>query len=361
MKILMVCQSWDAVTGPYETLYPQIRDVVLAAGHELRVVDNHRNYLPIGGPTIYGYNFVLRRLRWGFWNDILVNRLLRREAAAFQPDAIIVSKGENLYWRTIAWLKQHTRAVLFNWNMDNPFWYQNSSMHLLRSIPLYDVYAAIGKYLVPVLQALGCPRVEFVPAFFDPGRIHFSGELTAEERRLYGSSVAFAGQLRTERADMLRQLLEFDVGIWGNPVGLSADDPIRERIRAERLDGEQYAKVLACTKIGVNVQNRNGRMANNLRAFEVTGMGALLITEYTPDYAALFVEDEEIVMYRSWGELRDKVEHYLRHDEERGRIARAGQARTLRDYTLEKCVKRILGIVADGPPEGAPMNGFAAE
>lgn len=58
----------------------------------------------------------------------------------------------------------------------------------------------------------------------------------------------------------------------------------------------------------------------------------------SPDAAAngldeLFEIGREIVVYRDDRDLLDKIACYLAHDEERKGIARAGQERTLREYT----------------------------
>jgi SAM-dependent methyltransferase len=73
--------------------------------------------------------------------------------------------------------------------------------------------------------------------------------------------------------------------------------------------------------------------ANNMRLFEATGCGALLITDYKDNLAELFDIGREVVAYRSPEECVELVAYYLQHPEQAATIARAGQARTLRDHS----------------------------
>jgi hypothetical protein len=75
--------------------------------------------------------------------------------------------------------------------------------------------------------------------------------------------------------------------------------------------------------------------AANMRLFEATGIGSCLLTSWRPNLRHLFELDAEIVAYKSADECAEKAKWLLAHPVERERIAAAGQARTLRDYTFE--------------------------
>ncbi len=73
-----------------------------------------------------------------------------------------------------------------------------------------------------------------------------------------------------------------------------------------------------------------------MRLFEATGVGTCLLTSFRPNLPNLFEIDREIVTYSSPDECAEKARWLLENPEDRERIARAGQQRTLRDYTFEK-------------------------
>ncbi|NIR14974.1 MAG: glycosyltransferase family 1 protein, partial [Desulfobacterales bacterium] len=78
--------------------------------------------------------------------------------------------------------------------------------------------------------------------------------------------------------------------------------------------------------------------AGNMRLYEVTGMGACLLTDWKINLPELFEPEVEVVTYRSVEECREKVSYLLENDTERRAIAAAGQKRTLRDHTYRQRV-----------------------
>ncbi len=72
----------------------------------------------------------------------------------------------------------------------------------------------------------------------------------------------------------------------------------------------------------------------NLRMYEATGMGTLLLTDgkYAP---RKIFNDDEVVYYESIDDAIDKVKYYTENEEERSRIAINGQKRTLSEYNYE--------------------------
>lgn len=336
MRILLVTESWPRDRGPFETFYQYYRAYLTGLGYEVDVVDNKAMHLPIGGQTVWNCPRLFRALGWVRWNDLLVNAMLRRRAVGWQPDVILQFKGENLRWRTMAWLKRRTQALLFNWDLDNPFWPSNTSPDLLRSMPYYDCFGSLAEHFIPSLLSLGCPRAEYLPMFFIPER--FGGPPpTSADRERFASDLLFIGRATPERAAMLRPLASWDLALYGPDWErvLAADDPLRRCVRGGFLDGADYAKALRCCRIAINVLVTQCKGANNLRTFEATGCGAFLLTEHSREQAeTLFREGEEIACYRTPEDLVAVAQRYLPDEATRSRIAAAGQRRCLAEHTL---------------------------
>jgi spore maturation protein CgeB len=133
---------------------------------------------------------------------------------------------------------------------------------------------------------------------------------------------------------------------WGyGAERLSTSSPLRTAYRGEAWGIDMY-RVLAQSRVALN---RHGPVAegyaNNMRLFEATGMGSLLLTESAPNLSHYFEPGREVVSYDGANDLMDKLEHYLEHDDERRAIAAAGQARTLRDHTYAKLMVRLADIL----------------
>ena len=84
------------------------------------------------------------------------------------------------------------------------------------------------------------------------------------------------------------------------------------------------------------------------RNFEVPGCGAFLLTEYVDHLEDYYDIGREVECFRSSRELAEKIDYYLKHEEEREKIAKAGYERTMREHTWEKRFNDIfktMGLV----------------
>lgn len=118
---------------------------------------------------------------------------------------------------------------------------------------------------------------------------------------------------------------------------LPADSALRACYRGEAWGKDMYS-VYRRSRV---VVNRHGEIAqgfaNNLRMYEATGTGALLLTDNETD---LF-EQDEIVRYSSPADAVEKIRYYLSHEDERRLIAWKGQSKTLRDHTYTQRMKVV--------------------
>jgi spore maturation protein CgeB len=139
-----------------------------------------------------------------------------------------------------------------------------------------------------------------------------------------------------------RVVPELGIEVWGYGAGsLRPDSPILPAYRGEAWGLDMYS-VLAESKIVVNMHEAvAGGNANNMRLFEATGAGAMLLTDRGANLGELFEPGREVVTFDDAEDLIAKARHYLEHEDERLSIAAAGQARTLADHTYERRLPRV--------------------
>jgi spore maturation protein CgeB len=105
-------------------------------------------------------------------------------------------------------------------------------------------------------------------------------------------------------------------------------------------------QVLRDSKIALNIHaDSSPTHASNGRLFETTGVGTLLVTDWRNNLPQLFEPDNEVVVYRTAAEAAERIRYYLAHDKERERIAKAGQTRTLSQYTYEHRAIQLVNII----------------
>ncbi len=130
-----------------------------------------------------------------------------------------------------------------------------------------------------------------------------------------------------------------------NLNGISTDSPLKDCYRGPAWGRDMY-NILQSSKIGLNRHaDFAGDYANNMRLYEVTGSGALLITDAKCNMSDLFEVGKEVVVYNNADELIDLVRYYLTHDQEREAIAKAGQKRTLQEHTYFHRMQELISIV----------------
>jgi spore maturation protein CgeB len=203
-----------------------------------------------------------------------------------------------------------------------------------RAAGIDSEYFKIGFY-ERVLERLGANGVDPSPAADRPHAVSFIGGLDPTVHR--------QGTALLER--LSRRL---PISIWGyGTAGLPQASPIRAHYRGEAWGLDMY-EALSRSRISINrhIDVAEGN-ANNMRLFETTGVGALLLTEEAPNLADLFKPGTEVVAYEGEDDLVEKIEHYLEHDDERLEIAAAGQRRTLREHTYGRRMSELAAILQE--------------
>ena len=134
---------------------------------------------------------------------------------------------------------------------------------------------------------------------------------------------------------------------WGYGVdSLRASGVEQTRLHGEVWGSDMFA-TLRRSQITINHHIDVAQTyANNMRLFEATGCGALLVTDHKDNLDDLFSVGDEVIAYRSLEECAELVRYYLAHPEDARRIAERGQARTFRDHTYTKRMAQTAEILS---------------
>jgi spore maturation protein CgeB len=154
----------------------------------------------------------------------------------------------------------------------------------------------------------------------------------------YRFDVSFVGRKFGERGKWVEALRDRGVKIhtWGNgwPGGL--------------IPTEEMVAVFNASKINLNFVKScgvNTRPQLKARIFEVCMSGGFLLCEYIPGIEEFFVPDKEIVCFQEFEELEAKIRYYLKQEDRRRAIARAGWDRAHHDYTSVSRLRRAFAEI----------------
>ncbi len=281
---------------------------------------------------------------WAREHDVVVPRrprlvrdrqLVLAQAEAFGPDVTYVQDLSALTPDVLRALRAQSRVLVG----------QIASKPPSRSrLEIFQLLVTAAPNLVTLFRQEGL-ETEFIRLGFDPRVI---ARLEAEAPRSGAVFVGAIGRSRTWRSNVVleRAARQVPIDFWGYTVGRR---PLPSHVRG-RYHGEVWGldmyDVLARAKLAVNRHGDvTGNHAVNMRLYEATGVGALLVTDAKADLADVFEPGEEVVTYASEGELVEKVRYYLENETERVKIAHAGQQRTLREHTYARRMQELVDVL----------------
>ena len=153
-------------------------------------------------------------------------------------------------------------------------------------------------------------------------------------------------QHRRANGLLARAARRVPIDFWGYGArGWPPWSPLRRRHHGEAWGLDMY-RVLRNARIALNRHiGIAAGYANNMRLYEATGVGTMLLTEDAPNLGDLFEPGREVATYASEDELVEKVQHYLGHEDERRAIAAAGRARTIREHGYDTRMAELAGIL----------------
>ena len=103
--------------------------------------------------------------------------------------------------------------------------------------------------------------------------------------------------------------------------------------------------VFRYSRINLNITLRSIKSGMPLRAIDIMGAGGFLLTNYQSDFLNDFIPGEDLVMYESIDDCVNKCSYYLKHEDERKRIAYNGYKKVKEKYNYVYRIKQILDIV----------------
>jgi len=145
------------------------------------------------------------------------------------------------------------------------------------------------------------------------------------------------------------RLLQFLRDTWG--PRFAKHGPPQPTVRGETLN-RVYASVKVVVGDSLCLDFDHPHYWSD-RIYETLGRGGFLVHPYVFGLEEEFTDRQHVVFYR-YGDLamlRDLVEHYLHHPEEREAIRRAGHAHVKASCTYVHRMRELLGVVGQAHPE----------
>ncbi len=261
-------------------------------------------------------------------------RVLTAQVEHYRPDVVLNHNVFTIGDALISAIRRQVRLIVAQHAATAPPEGRNWELHdlFLSSFPpTVDYFARVGR------------PAAFLPLAFEPRVL---ARLGASEPTIPLSFVGSMHAVHGSRVKMLEYVADrCPLSLW---TLSRADGTLSHSLRASIRGcvwGLDMYQVIAASQITLNHHGDVGPYANNLRLFEATGVGALLMTDWKPNLGSYFDVGEEVIAYSDPEDCVRKVAYYLSHKEERIRVAKAGQTRTLREHTWANRMQALVRIV----------------
>jgi spore maturation protein CgeB len=209
----------------------------------------------------------------------------------------------------------------------------------------YDLIVSSFPPIVDSMRARGV-RAELNRLAFDP-RVDRLIPKTKRDTPL--SFVGSVFPMHSSRLVLLEAVAEKvpTIEVYGNvTIAVGPDSSLRGHIHPP-LWGRDMYRLLRRSQITLNHHGDVLPYANNMRMYEATGMGCLLVTDYKDNLGEMFEPEKEVVTYKSAEECVDKLRFYLddRNAAAREAIMAAGHRRTLTEHTYDARMRDLLSLI----------------
>ena len=278
-----------------------------------------------------------------------IHERMIQEVRALKPNLLISTCGPILPPRFVEECKSICGALFFQLLPDHPMYLygQKFISFFLDNLPCYDCTFTFIRSSIPGLYQLGAPRVEYLQFAHDQ-YIHRPVELSPAEFDIFKNDIAYIGNWGPFKEAWATHLApcglkiwgeNWDHGDWGSPSKKCWQKPGREELGL----GGDMAKVCAATKVIFNLIMVENECAHSLKTFEIPACGGFMLTNRTDEQLEILEEDRHAAYYSTKEELLDKLDFYLKHDETRKKISRAGRER-VKGETYDKRAEKIMKI-----------------
>lgn len=239
-------------------------------------------------------------------------------------------------------------------NIPTAFWFVEDYRTLTywkHLAPFFDYFFTIQKKdFFEELKQIGCKKYHYLPNACSP-EIHKQFKLSQEDIEEFGSDLSFVGAGYYNRRRVFLSLLDRDFKIWGD--GWNINSHLKKVIQREgsRITTEEMMKVFNASLININLHsssyvedvNPNGDFLNP-RTFELAASKSFQLVDRRKLLAELFADDE-IATFTTVDELKEKVEYFLNHPEERQKYIEKGYNRVISDHSYENRMKEMINLV----------------
>jgi spore maturation protein CgeB len=218
-------------------------------------------------------------------------------------DLVWIDKGVFIDPAILKKLKRKDN-ILVHFTPDTAFLHNRSRL-FYEALPVYDYCVTTKSFEIGIYQKHGVRNLFFCTQGFDPGIHHGYHEFRQKE------GIAFIGKHDSWREEIIERLLEENLEIklaGADWTHFAKKNKQRNNLKyyGEGLFGEDYAKIISGSLIGLGLLVKKFPEKHTTRSFEIPACGTALATERNEETESYYKNDE-VIFFSGLPELTEKV------------------------------------------------------
>jgi len=317
------------------TITEYIEEAIKNIGHELVAFDDRQHIIP---------GRIRQRIKFANSYDLQhINKKFVSLSVLTKPDIAIVTGGHRIQPKSIKELKDNGLKTVL-WTIDAPVNFKP----IIEVASCYDHIFCGGTEAQVIFNRNKILNTNWLP-FACASKFHRPLTLTPEEKKKYAKDIVFVGSFYPNRWDILKELNDFEIGIWGpnwNKVKLKSLGRIS--INNIQLKHTDWLKIYAAAKIIIVIHFQDGKTPCHQaspKVYEALACKRFVLVDRQKDVFSLFNDKEHLVSFENTRDLIEKITYYLKNKKEREKIASEGYKEVLKKHTYVHRIKNLLSVI----------------
>ncbi len=291
------------------------------------------------------YNKIFHHILPNLFEKYINSYILKRIRTTY--DLIYIRSGEFISKKLLMNLKKKTKKIVYYCD-DNPF--------VKRDKKRWKLFLPAAKYYDLIIfhhedRIIKCKKIGLKNTFlvFPPydKNVHKRKLSNVVKKK---NDVVFIGSWFPERGIFFQKLIDLGLNlkIYGNRW---EKDPnfnfLRSRVYLGHVGYKNYAKIIQNSKIAISLFSEQNDDLITRRVSEITAIGTLLCSMKTKRMEKNFIENKEVIYFKSALECFNKCKHHLKNKRLSRKIASKGRYKTTKvlkssnTETIKKIIKKI--------------------
>lgn len=265
---------------------------------------------------------------------------LSRAMAQAAPAVVLVFGSAQLTPALISALRAGWSAVWVNWFCDG----QRSVDAIQAAAGSYDVVFVAGVGAATRLADAGPNPVGYLPPACDP-----SVHRPLRARDQFRANVVFAGSATPYREQVLGELVEFGLAVWGPGWRRTK---LRDYCRGELLPHDDYVRAYAGASVAVDIPRDDGESLDfgcTRRAFELAAIGVPQVSFGCGDVGRHFDSETEVLACHAVADLKAVTRELLHNRQWAEQLAAAARQRAIAQHTYVHRMGTLLDGLGQAP------------